>query len=58
MLVDWATKRENSTTADEVECGVYMTNIKEDVEEQAFRDHFGKFGVIEKVKAASCCWVL
>ena len=46
VVVDWAAPR---GTEDE-ECGVYMTNIKEDVEEKAVRDHFGKFGVIEKVR--------
>lgn len=52
VVVDWASPRGNvGAEAEAEECGVYMTNIKEDVEDQAVRDHFGKFGVIEKVKA-------
>lgn len=51
MVVDWAapSRGGNGTAEEGEECGVYMTNVKEDVEDQAVRDHFGKFGVIEKV---------
>lgn len=50
MVVDWAEVKGNSSNAEDEECGVYMTNVKEDVEDEAFRTHCGKFGTIEKVR--------
>lgn len=60
VVVDWAapSRGGNGTAEEGEECGVYMTNVKEDVEDQAVRDHFGKFGVIEKVKVGEQAFVL
>lgn len=46
VMVDWAETRGNK---EDDERGVYITNVDESVEDEDFRKHFGRFGVIEKV---------
>jgi len=50
VQTDWA---ESRGSKEDDECGVYMTNVKEDVEDEVFRKHFGKFGTIDKVRIQS-----
>lgn len=46
MLMDWAETRGNK---EDDERGVYITNVDETVDDSVFKEHFSKFGVIEKV---------
>ena len=45
-MVDWA---DTKGCREEDERGVYVTNVDERVDESLFKDHFSKFGVVDKV---------